>query len=181
MKFSTCDSLSRTNREVIGVSSKDIQKARQTAKRNRSAVACERCKAAKTKCSDYRPCKNCMTAKTLCEEGLSRNLAHKSCREERYSYKDGDSVSKTRQTQDLRMLSADLAIGQTDDTNSNTLHYIRTRQQNSFQSSYVHYPPQMSSFHLPPIAWLLQFQVSSMDTTTPRPVLPSLQSNQTYD
>ena len=43
-----------------GVSSKDIQKARQNAKRNRTSVACGRCKAGKTKCSDYRPCKTCI-------------------------------------------------------------------------------------------------------------------------
>jgi hypothetical protein len=42
-----------------GVSSRDLQKARQIAKRNRTSVACHRCKAGKTKCSDYRPCKQC--------------------------------------------------------------------------------------------------------------------------
>ena len=41
------------------VSSRDLQKARQIAKRNRTSVACNRCKAAKTKCSEYRPCKKC--------------------------------------------------------------------------------------------------------------------------
>ena len=43
----------------FGVSSRDIQKARQNAKRTRSNKACARCKASKIKCSDYRPCKNC--------------------------------------------------------------------------------------------------------------------------
>ncbi len=42
------------------VSSKDIQKARQNAKRKRTSIACARCKAGKTKCSEYRPCKQCI-------------------------------------------------------------------------------------------------------------------------
>ena len=41
------------------VSTKDLQKARQYAKRKRVAVACTRCKGAKTRCSDYRPCSQC--------------------------------------------------------------------------------------------------------------------------
>jgi hypothetical protein len=42
-----------------GVSTKDLQKARRHAKRKRVSVACTRCKSAKTKCSDYRPCSQC--------------------------------------------------------------------------------------------------------------------------
>ena len=55
----------------IGVSSKDIQKARQIAKRNRTSIACNRCKASKTKCSDYRPCKHCAmsNAAQSCAQG----------------------------------------------------------------------------------------------------------------
>jgi hypothetical protein len=45
------------------VSSKEIQAARRNAKRNRSAVACFRCRVGKTKCSDYRPCKGCVNSK----------------------------------------------------------------------------------------------------------------------
>ena len=52
----------------MGVSSKDIQKARQTAKRNRTSIACVRCKLAKIKCSDYRPCKQCTDSKSVCEQ-----------------------------------------------------------------------------------------------------------------
>ena len=48
---------------VPGVSSKDIQKARRSAKRKRAAVACSRCKAGKIKCSEYRPCKQCVILK----------------------------------------------------------------------------------------------------------------------
>ena len=48
------------------VSSKAIQKARQMAKRNRTSIACTRCKMAKSKCSDYRPCKQCTTSKSVC-------------------------------------------------------------------------------------------------------------------
>jgi hypothetical protein len=44
----------------LGISSKDIQKARQNAKRKRTSVACAPCKAAKTKCSEYRPCQKCL-------------------------------------------------------------------------------------------------------------------------
>ena len=50
------------------VSSKEIQKARQMAKRSRTAVACVRCKAAKSKCSDYRPCKQCVNSNSRCAE-----------------------------------------------------------------------------------------------------------------
>jgi hypothetical protein len=53
---------------VMGVFSKEIQKARQMAKRNRSAVACARCKKAKSKCSDSRPCKHCVNLKVPCDE-----------------------------------------------------------------------------------------------------------------
>ena len=52
----------------LGVSSKAIQKARQTAKRNRTSAACSRCKAGKIKCSDYRPCKQCTTSRITCED-----------------------------------------------------------------------------------------------------------------
>ena len=38
------------------------------AKRNRSAVACARCKASKYKCSDYRPCKHCVSVKASCKD-----------------------------------------------------------------------------------------------------------------
>ena len=50
------------------VSSKQIQKARQMAKRSRTAVACARCKTAKSKCSDYRPCNQCVNSNSRCEE-----------------------------------------------------------------------------------------------------------------
>jgi hypothetical protein len=49
----------RTPVMISGISSKDVQKARQSAKRKRTSVACSPCKAAKTKCSDYRPCQRC--------------------------------------------------------------------------------------------------------------------------
>ena len=44
------------------VSSKDIQDARRSAKRTRALSACMRCKRAKIKCSDFRPCKGCTDA-----------------------------------------------------------------------------------------------------------------------
>ena len=40
-----------------------IQKARQMARRCRAAVACTRCKSAKIRCSDFRPCKQCLKMK----------------------------------------------------------------------------------------------------------------------
>jgi hypothetical protein len=48
---------------MIGTSSQAIQKARRSAKRVRTFVACARCKTGKTKCSDYRPCKQCSNSK----------------------------------------------------------------------------------------------------------------------
>ena len=56
----------------FGVTSTDVQKARQTAKRNRTSIACSRCKAAKMKCSDYRPCKQCTNASISCKEANVR-------------------------------------------------------------------------------------------------------------
>jgi hypothetical protein len=98
---------------VAAVTSKDIQKARQNAKRNRTSVACSRCKLAKSKCSDYRPCKACTTSKSDCLEsarGLcvsSRSQLHYkktriepcySCEEEiieeRHEFDAGDSSQK---------------------------------------------------------------------------------------
>jgi hypothetical protein len=61
------------------VSSKAIQKARQMAKRNRSAVACVRCKVGKSKCSDYRPCKNCWAMKAPCQETVTTIQKGKEC------------------------------------------------------------------------------------------------------
>ena len=52
----------------MDVTSKAIQKARQMAKRNRTSVACARCKSAKIKCSIYRPCKQCVDANSCCTE-----------------------------------------------------------------------------------------------------------------
>ena len=50
------------------VSSKEIQKARRTAKRTRSAIACVRCKLSKVKCNDFRPCKHCTESVNLCQD-----------------------------------------------------------------------------------------------------------------
>ena len=44
---------------MAGVSTKDLQKARQIAKRKRTSVACTRCKSSKTRCSEFRPCSKC--------------------------------------------------------------------------------------------------------------------------
>ena len=57
------------------VFSKQIQKARQMAKRSRTAVACVRCKAAKSKCSDYRPCKQCLNSNSRCTEASESKSA----------------------------------------------------------------------------------------------------------
>ena len=55
----------------FGVSSKDIQKARQNALRIRASVACFHCKSGKIKCSDYRPCKNCAGRGQVCLNQLT--------------------------------------------------------------------------------------------------------------
>lgn len=46
------------------------------AKRTRSAVACVRCKAAKSKCSDYRPCKHCVSIKASCTDAVGMDEAN---------------------------------------------------------------------------------------------------------
>jgi hypothetical protein len=72
--------------KMLGPSSKEIQKARRSAKRTRTSVACARCKNAKIKCSEYRPCKQCklsMDGKS-CSDVRDRehqNLVEKSGRE----------------------------------------------------------------------------------------------------
>ena len=53
----------------LQVSSKDLLKARQSAKRSRTSVACARCKVAKIKCTEYRPCKRCVKSRVVCDEG----------------------------------------------------------------------------------------------------------------
>jgi hypothetical protein len=45
-----------------------LRKARQTAKRNRAAKACARCRNLKSRCSDYRPCSRCKKNETECSE-----------------------------------------------------------------------------------------------------------------
>ena len=52
---------------MLDMSFKAIQKARQMAKRSRAAVACARCKAAKMRCSDFRPCKKCTISNAPCQ------------------------------------------------------------------------------------------------------------------
>ena len=60
---------------TMGTFSREIQKARQMAKRNRSAIACARCRAMKSKCSDYRPCKHCASVQVPCKEFLKAKSA----------------------------------------------------------------------------------------------------------
>ena len=65
-----------------GVSSEDIQKARQRAKRSRVSIACTRCKSAKIRCSDYRPCKHCVDCRLaeFCVESSNDEPAAKTGR-----------------------------------------------------------------------------------------------------
>ena len=58
---------------MIHVSSKLIQKARQTAKRNRISVACAACKGTKTKCSEFRPCNRCVKIGRSCPQEYELN------------------------------------------------------------------------------------------------------------
>ena len=53
---------------MFDVSFKALQKARRMAKRSRAAIACARCKDAKMRCSDSRPCKRCIKSRTSCVE-----------------------------------------------------------------------------------------------------------------
>jgi hypothetical protein len=50
------------------VSTKDLVRARRLAARHRAAVACARCKFAKIRCADNRPCKKCTISKLECVE-----------------------------------------------------------------------------------------------------------------
>ncbi len=51
---------------VPDVSTKDLVRVRRLAARRRAAVACLRCKVAKTRCTDYRPCKKCVKSILEC-------------------------------------------------------------------------------------------------------------------
>jgi hypothetical protein len=55
------------------VSSKVLLKARRMAKRNRTSVACARCKMAKSKCAEYRPCKRCVRSREECKPAVKRS------------------------------------------------------------------------------------------------------------
>jgi hypothetical protein len=57
--------------DVRGVSTKDLIRARRLAARRRAAVACARCKHAKVKCTDNRPCKKCANSNLECAEFTS--------------------------------------------------------------------------------------------------------------
>ena len=57
------------------VSSRDLHKARQSAKRNRTSVACVRCNSSKYKCSDFRPCKQCSKTGERCIERVTDKKA----------------------------------------------------------------------------------------------------------
>jgi hypothetical protein len=59
---------SRSAALTPSVSSKDLLKARQMAKRNRTSVACARCKLAKSRCTEYRPCKRCVNSSVECAQ-----------------------------------------------------------------------------------------------------------------
>lgn len=59
---------------------KGIQKARRMAKRNRTLIACAKCKAAKSKCSDSRPCKNCTDSGSVCREAMASLENGEHCR-----------------------------------------------------------------------------------------------------
>ena len=63
-----------TRNDVFGISSKDLLKARQIAKRKRTSVACGQCRLTKSKCSDYRPCKQCVATQNgpNCFEKIER-------------------------------------------------------------------------------------------------------------
>ncbi len=51
-----------------GVSTKDLIRVRRLATRRRAAAACMRCKSAKIKCADNRPCKKCAESNLDCSE-----------------------------------------------------------------------------------------------------------------
>jgi hypothetical protein len=52
--------------QLQGVSTKDLVRVRRLAARHRAAAACVRCKFAKIRCTDNRPCKKCANSKLEC-------------------------------------------------------------------------------------------------------------------
>ena len=73
----------------------DIQRARKTAMRNRSYVACARCKSGKNRCSDYRPCKRFSKSKSPCTDVSKSSDAMGSALT---AYHDTNGSSSTLQT-----------------------------------------------------------------------------------
>ena len=82
---------------LFGTSSRDLIRARQMAKRRRAETACSRCKAGKTKCSDYRPCKRCTLAGA--ESKCSRPMVLESTRSAETASIDSDTVAEFKNQQ----------------------------------------------------------------------------------
>ena len=126
------------------VSSKQIQKARQMAKRSRTAVACVRCKAAKSKCSDYRPCKQCVNSNSCCTEASESKSASNTSILPQSG--DPDKIEKAlfcvKANHYAKVPSYfDTAVASYGEANPNTSYYLREAPQNSMHGPLSSYLP----------------------------------------
>lgn len=163
----------------MGVFSTDIQRARRLARRSRSAVACARCKTAKRKCSDFRPCKHCFSLKASCIDPAI---------EERVS-------SAKKNIQDIKTVYPTRSLGSTDSNDlkdcnknfiadrANVMQHVQTLP--STESGFISllacdpYPSPFNLLNLqrsPPDFTLSPFSGSTALHSTPQRLPPLFQS-----
>jgi hypothetical protein len=141
------------------------------AKRNRTSIACARCKSAKSKCSDYRPCKQCKTLKLNCDKfvgiadinaAASLDVKHETRSIQGFdktnssadeTWKVKDDVTQIQQIKNVGGLSLDaprtlpVAIPSMQFGQSLThqtlvnLHTVQAPMQSSFQPSFIPQAP----------------------------------------
>ena len=80
------------------VSSKDIQVARRSAKRTRALSACMRCKRAKIKCSDFRPCRGSTDAQigASCRDTTTTTKKSIACSKKKKIESESDSTKSSK-------------------------------------------------------------------------------------
>ena len=144
------------------VSSKQIQKARQMAKRSRTAVACVRCKAAKSKCSDYRPCKQCVNSNSRCTEASeSKSVSNTSILPQNG---EPDKIEKALLFVKASHYSKGPSYGDTvasyGGANTHTSSYVREAPQNSMDGPLSSYLPTQIAFN-PLVHFSVQASISS--------------------
>ena len=112
------------------------------AKRSRTAVACVRCKAAKSKCSDYRPCKQCVNSNSRCMEASeSKSVSNTSILPHNG---EPDKIEKALLFVKASQYSKGPSYGE---ANPHTSSYVRESSQNSMDGPLSSYLPTQIAFN----------------------------------